>query len=247
VNARGNSTRYRALRNSTRIDRTLPIPTHIMPPLRTRPGPRRLSPVILCLGLTVAVLALQGGALGQQPHPGPFGALEQCQRIKDEIARLHCYEGVTSKPDPTSKSQSTGVGNWRLVRTPNPAGGADAVSIMQTADIAKSDLDLAGLMFRCGERNVETLVVLVRPFPPRAHPKVTAGAGGRSGQFTATVVPPGSALLLPPEASSLAAGPWQSSPELAVEVADENPIRGVIALAGLGPAYRMLVANCRSQ
>jgi hypothetical protein len=214
-----------------------------MPLMPTRCALRRLACAILCLGSSVAASAPPGKARAQQPQPAPL--LEQCRSIKDDAARLRCFENTTSTPDPAVKSQSTSSGSWRLVRTPNPAGGADAVSIMQTADIAKSDLDLAGLMLRCGERNVETLVVLIRPFPPRAHPKVTVAAGGKSGEFITTVVPPGAALLLPPEATVLAAGPWQSAAELAVQVEDEKPVRGIVSLEGLGPAYRTLTASCR--
>jgi hypothetical protein len=217
-----------------------------MPSAPARSG-RRLSLAIRCLGATAATLVLwNGGALGQQPQTPPFGAVARCQSIMDDRARLRCYAGATATPDADSRSQSSGIGTWRLVRTRNPAGGADAVSIMQTADVAKSDLDLAGLTLRCGERSIETLVVLVRPFPPRARPKVTVAAGGKSAAFTATVAPPGAALLLPPEATSLAAGPWQSFAELAVEVDDESPIRGVISLESLGPAFRALMANCRN-
>jgi hypothetical protein len=222
------------------------MPTNAMPLARTHSKIRRLASVILWLGPIAAGLALSGPAVGQ-PAPGlPSTTLEQCRSIKDDAVRLRCYESETAKPDPTVRSKSTSVRTWPLVRTPSPAGGADAVSIMQTADVAKSDIDLAGLMVRCGERNTETLVVLVRPFPPRAHPKVTVAAGGTSREFTATVVPPGAALLLPPEAAVLAAGPWQSAAELALQVDDEHPIRGVISLQGLGPAYRMLTASCRA-
>jgi hypothetical protein len=215
---------------------TLPI----MTTLSARGALRCLYRGILWLAWVAAAWAPPGNALGQQP-PSPFGALEQCSAIKDDATRLRCYENAGTN----AKSQSAGSGTWRLVRTPNPAGGADAVSIMQTADVAKSDLDLAGLMLRCGESNVETLLILVRSFPFRAHPKVTVAAGSKSGRFTATVVPPGSALLLPGEATALAAGPWQSAAELTVTVDDENPIRGAIPLAGLGPAYQRLTANCR--
>ena len=67
-------------------------------------------------------------------------------------------------------SAGRSTGTWRLVRTPNPRGGPDAVSIMQTAEPMRSDLDLAGLMLRCAERDIEVVVVLLKPFPPRAHP-----------------------------------------------------------------------------
>jgi hypothetical protein len=208
----------------------------------------RLRPPLLGLCLAgMAAMTNTGDGRAQQPPTGFSGAFERCYAIKDDAARLHCYENASSASAPNSKSRAASIGTWRLVRTPNPTGGADAISIMQTADVTKSDLDLAGLMLRCGESNVETLVVLIRPFSFYAHPKVTVAAGGKIGQFVATVVPPGSALLLPADATSLAAGPWQSSPELAVEIDGDNPMRGVIPLADLGPAYQMLVTNCRSQ
>ena len=123
---------------------------------------------------------------------------------------------------------------------------------MQTADITKSDLDLAGLMLRCGEGGVEVLVVLVDPLPPRAHPKVTVSAAGRSVDFTATVLPPGAAVLLPKEAGVLASGPWTAATELSVQIdvapADREPksVRGLIPLTGLGGALASLHGNCPS-
>jgi hypothetical protein len=219
------------------------MPINAMPLSPTRSELRRFAWVVLCLGPTLAGFALSGQARAQQAPGVPLSASEQCRSIKDAAGRLRCYEGATAKPDSTANSLSS-VRAWPLVRTPNPAGGAEAVSIMQTADTAKSDLDLAGLMLRCGERNIETLVVLIRPFPPRAHPKVRVAAGAQSREFTATVQPPGVALLLPAEATALAAGPWQSATELAVQVDDESSIRGIISLQGLGPAYRLLIENC---
>ena len=117
--------------------------------------------------------------------------------------------------------------------------------------MSKSDLDLAGLMLRCGESGVEVLLVLVRPLPPRADPKVTVSAGGRTADFTATIVPPGVAVLLPKEATTLATGVWKAAPELSVQISavqgeDERKarIRGVISLAGLGEALALLLSNC---
>jgi hypothetical protein len=138
------------------------------------------------------------------------------------------------------------------VRTPNPATGADTVSIMRTADIVKSDIDLAGLMLRCAQSNFEVIVVLVRPLPPRAHPKVTP-TGGSSVDFTATVVPPGAEVLLPADASALASGPWQTAPELSVQIAATDggepsaPVQGIIPLAGLSNAIPLLLSNCPSR
>ena len=214
---------------------------------------RRFFRILGYLGV-MAVVAMTIGETFAQP-PGPDSNFERCRAITDDAARLHCYEEATSKPANGLPPQTPGpgTGTWRLVRTPNPAGGRDAVSIMKTADVMKSDIDLAGLMLRCGESHVEVLLVLVRPLPPRAHPKVTVSAGGKSTDFTATVVPPGVEVLLPQEASALASGPWQTAPELSVQIGavegkdQPSPIQGVISLAGLGGALPLLLANCPSQ
>jgi hypothetical protein len=206
-----------------------------------------LRPAGLLLGAWLAV-----GVNGEAPAGklaqllGQDNDFERCRAIKEDGARLRCYEEAI--PNRSDKQQPSDAGTWRLVRTPNPTGGADAISIIQTADISRSDLDLAGLMIRCAETTTEVLIVLVRPFPPRAHPEVTIGAGSKHLDFTASVAAPGLMLLLPPEANALAAGPWQTEPELRIEIADERaPIHGVVPLTGLGAALRQLRLTCASK
>jgi hypothetical protein len=206
-----------------------------------------VRPAGLLLG---ALLAF--GVNGEAPAgnlaqlPGQDSDFERCRAIKEDSARLRCYEEAL--PNRADKQQPSVAGTWRLVRTPNPTGGADAISIIQTADISRSDLDLAGLMIRCAETTTEVLIVLVRPFPPRARPQVTIGTGSKRLDFTASVAPPGLMLLLPPEANALAAGSWQTEPELTIEVADEHaPIHGVVPLTGIGPALRQLRLTCASK
>src|SRR5262249_17223849 len=89
---------------------------------------------------------------------------------------------------------ATSGGSWRLVRTPDPRGGPDAVSIMQTADAARSDIDLVGLTLRCSDTGFDVLVVFLKPFPPRAHPKVKLTTGSATVHLEATVIPPGAAI-----------------------------------------------------
>jgi hypothetical protein len=216
--------------------------------------------------LYLGIIAAAGGGVGQapgQPVAGPDSNFERCRAIIEDAARLRCYEAATSNPGKAPLPQNPsptpgptvgpGTGPWRLVRTSNPAGGREAVSVMKTADLTKSDIDFAGLMLRCGDGNIEVLIVLVRPLPPRAHPKVTVTVGSKTTEFIATVVPPGAEVLLPQEASFLASGPWQAAAELAVEVGavegddQPTPIQGVISLAGLGAALARLQANCASQ
>src|ERR1700678_3016016 len=115
----------------------------------------------LCLAITAAVLIAATGAAAQEA-PKDLG---QCAAIRDSMARLRCYD---TAPSPLPPSRAQNVGSWRLVRTPNVRGGADAVSIMHIADSSRSDLDLAGLTLRCGENGIEALVVVVEPRPPRA-------------------------------------------------------------------------------
>jgi hypothetical protein len=195
----------------------------------------------LAVGVTVEAPA---GNLAQLL--GQDNDFERCRAIKEDSARLRCYEEAI--PNRSDKQQPGVAGTWRLVRTPNPTGGADAISIIQTADISRSDLDLAGLMIRCAETTTEVLIVLIRPFPPRAHPEVTIETGSKRLDFTASVAPPGLMLLLPPEANALAAGPWQTEAELSIAVADEHaPIHGVVPLVGLGASLRQLRLTCASK
>jgi len=207
-----------------------------------RPAELFLCPFFLAIFAgQVAGAAADGQRLTQLL--GPDSESQHCRTIPDSAARLRCYEATSNRSD---KQQPSAAGAWRLVRTPNPAAGPDAVSIMHTADVSRSDLDLAGLMVRCREETTEVLIVLVRPFPPRARPKVTiAVAGSGPVELTASVAAPGLLLLLPPEANSLAVGPWQTASELTIAVADEHaPIQGVVPLAGLGIALGELRQNC---
>jgi hypothetical protein len=177
-------------------------------------------------------------------------AFSRCRSITDDMARLRCFEGAADAPHPQSPPAPSppaaqAVGQWRLLRTPDPRGGADAVAIMRTADMAQSDLGFAGLMLRCGQGTIETVIVTTEPFPPRAQPKVKIVAGASEVRFDAKVVPPFSALLLPAEAIQLADGPWQSLARLSVEIDDgQNTIHGTIALMGLGPALTTLRTSC---
>jgi hypothetical protein len=217
--------------------------------------------VLIGFGLIAAAYTSIGQSFAQPA--GTDSNLERCRAITDDAARLRCYEAATAKPATSPPSQTPSpapspapnpsTGQWRLVRTPNPAGGRAAVSIVKTADVTKSDIDLAGLMLRCGDSNIEVLIVLLRPLPPRAHPKVSTAVGSQTYDFIASVVPPGAELLLPLEATALATGPWQAASDLSVEIgpveADDQPgpIRGVIPLAGLSASLLLLKANCPSQ
>jgi hypothetical protein len=206
--------------------------------------------VVIVLSTFVGWAGLMGSAklaTGQaSPLIAPNATSGNCKIMENDAARPRCYEqsSVTIAQSNTQDGPGA-VDMWRLVRTPDPIGGREAVSITRTADVSKSDLEFAGLMLRCGERSVEVLIVLVRAFPPRVHPKVQISTGSATVEFTATVVPPEVLLLLPRDATVLAAGSWQGASELAVTVEDERgPIRGVVPLAGLGHALALLKSTC---
>lgn len=156
------------------------------------------------------------------------------------------YTLVSDRPEAKTASESTE--GWRFVRTRHPQGGPDAISIMHTADTSKSDLDLAGLMLRCGDAGTEILVVLLRPFPLRARPEVTFGEGGGEIRYETTVAAPGTTVLLPVDAASLVNGPWNDLTELQIRVVDQQTsIRGVVPLAGLKSSFNGLMTNCRAR
>jgi hypothetical protein len=202
--------------------------------------------------LALVVLGTQAVSLefaSAQPH------FDRCRAIADDATRLRCFESATGQSATNAVPRAAGpeAGAWRLVRTPNPAGGPDAVSIMQTADTARSDFSLAGLALRCQDGGFEVLIVLVGALSLKAHPSVVVRTDGNRADFTATILPPGASLLLPKAASELASGPWTNATELTVQIETQqtdgapSQIRGVIPLRGLGHALPSLLANCSSQ
>jgi hypothetical protein len=204
--------------------------------------------LIRLLAVTLPTLG-PGGAVPSAAAEPSGGTVEACRAIADSAARLRCFERASSG-GPERPVLPAMPGGWRLVRTPR-AGEAEAVSIMHTADPTRSDIDLAGLMLRCAPptsgagSTPEILFVVVQPFAPHSAPDVSVTADGRAVRFVAAVVPPFTALRLPPEAGALAAGTWQRAAELAVEIAlGPVAIRGVVPVSGLEQAYQSLVAGC---
>lgn len=196
-------------------------------------------------GLALAALAATAPLRAQSDKAEAFA---RCKTIADDKTRLRCFESAAETPTLPSTPSVQPLVPWRLIRSPNPRGGLDAVAVMRTADMAQSDLGFAGLMLRCSENAVEVVVVMTEPFPPRSRARVRIIAGGQDLRFDANVVPPFSALALPAEATSLADGPWQSLPRLSIEVEhDHTPIHGTVQLAGLGSALALLRSSCPSR
>ncbi|WP_407192945.1 hypothetical protein [Bradyrhizobium sp. STM 3566] len=136
---------------------------------------------------------------------------------------------------------------WKFTRTQGTKDGESFAAIMKTADTTQSDPDFAGLIVRCAPKGkIDVLVALIRPFPPRSHPKVTiAASGGGTLTVEASMAAAGAAVLLPDEVSAFAAGKWQTTPSLSVVVREsDSEIKGTVALNGLREAYNSLQANC---
>src|SRR5262245_36999027 len=109
----------------------------------------------------------------------PVSARPPClSAAADQTARLRSFEETRPCGAQSTVLAATNAGTRLLVGTPNPRGGPDAISIMQTADTARSDIDLVGLTLRCSDTGFEVLVVFLKPFPLRTHPRVKLTSGG---------------------------------------------------------------------
>jgi hypothetical protein len=165
----------------------------------------------------------------------------------DPRDRQRCEEAFSRNVQ--SANRTTGLtGGWRLVKTADPNGGPEAVSVMHVSDTAKSDIGLAGLTLRCGRGSPEALLILLEPLPHGTNPTVTIANGPDRAQFEASAIQGGEAILLPQAASSLAAGDWQKASELSIEIAVKPvPIQGIVPIAGLSSALQILNQNCASR
>ena len=217
-----------------------------------RPFLASSATIATALAAAAAVLALgidalaPVGALAQAQRPEGLEAFERCRTITDNAARLRCFESATAgQTQPRSATGATAPGPWRLVRTPHPQGGRDAVSTIRTADLTRSDVNFAGVMLRCAERGVEVLVVLVEPLPPQTRPELTIVSGGKSTTLSGSVLPPGALVLLPAIAIDLVTGPWQAAGDISIEINEvQKPVRGAVSLSGLSAALAELMASC---
>jgi hypothetical protein len=190
--------------------------------------------------------AVPASAQNDNGRPADIPAsIERCPSITDSRARLQCYERALLGKGSASALPAKAAPAWHLVRTRNPRGGDDAVSMMRTADTTASDVDFAGAMLRCGDNALEFVLVVIRPFPPRSHPEIAITAGANELHFEGSVIPPGAELLLPVGARELAAGPLHSVRSMAVKISlDRVTIKGHLALDGLDAAVASLASNC---
>ncbi|WP_369726047.1 hypothetical protein AB8Z38_15995 [Bradyrhizobium sp. LLZ17] len=161
------------------------------------------------------------------------------------VARQQECDSAVSKQVGSGSNIILLSGGWQLVKTKDPSGGPDAVSIMHVADAKRSDIGLAGLSLQCGRQGIEILLIILERMS-RGEPKVTLTSGnGRIAVFDASVVQAGQALLLPGNAAEFASRDWQQADELSVEIEGKSTsIRGTVPIGGLAGAYRLLTESC---
>jgi hypothetical protein len=161
----------------------------------------------------------------------PFGL----QPIADKLT----LSPQTKPEDPES------LGAWRLVRSSAP-DGVESAAILHTAEFERSNSRLAGLMFRCVGRDIESIIVVVEPFPPRAHPQIVLRTEGqKEANFVGTIIPTGAGIRLPDDATKLLAGRWHTESELEIRVNDgDATFDGAILLSGLPKALQTLSSEC---
>ena len=108
--------------------------------------------------------------------------MQDCSAISNSRDRQRCEETFSQSVKASSRTAELD-GGWRLVRTPNPQGGAEAISIMHVSDTARSDFALAGLTLRCGGSDLEPLLIVLEPLPGGSHPPVTVKAGSSASSI----------------------------------------------------------------
>jgi hypothetical protein len=177
----------------------------------------------------------------------------QCQPLRADFPdcsgklaagdRQRCEDLFTRRVQSTSQTFQL-PGGWRLVKTPDPRGGPQAVSVLHTADTGKSDANFAGLTFRCSQTDIETLLILLQPLARGSKYSVRIKSGSIETHLEAKALQAGEVLLLPPSATALANGPWQTIPELLVDIAAASPIHGAVPLNGLSSALSELSQSC---
>ena len=67
-------------------------------------------------------------------------------------------------------------------------------------------------MLRCTKQGIEPVIVVVEPFSPQAHPKITLRADDLELYFEGKPLPTGAGLRVPADGLDLINGPWKGSP-----------------------------------
>jgi hypothetical protein len=205
-----------------------------------------LAPAAGRLAIAASVIFLAGIDLGRSQGVNTSADNDACRSIAEPAARAQCNEMSKMFGNPTNAQRTTLPGEWRLVRTPNPRGGIDAISVSHTAEIQKSDPNFAGIMLRCDQGQMEALVIVLEPYPPSAIIELTITRHNLPSKYRAGVVPPGVMVRLPADAATTLLAAGHQDEELTVSLASESttPTKGVVKLSGLDQAVGTLRGLC---
>jgi len=172
---------------------------------------------------------------------------DTCRVISDLTVQKQCYAIINALSNKTNAQGLTLLEGWQLVRTPDPRGGADAISISHVVDLQKSDPNLAGITLRCVDRQIELFIIVIEPYPPNIPIDLTLKLGNSSAStYRGSVVPPGIMVRLPPEAATAL---FDHRPELdylnvSLAYGTAPVTKGVIKLTGFEQAFGTLKTLC---
>lgn len=203
----------------------------------------KICAILFLLWLTGEAFPVHGQTAGTD--------MPDCSARPTSSERLHCIEEFSQRTKAVNRTSEL-PGGWRLVKTANPRGGADAVSIMHISDSAKSDLALAGLTLRCAQSGgIEALLILLEPIDRKSHVLTPIAVKIKSGEtatdFEASIVQGGEAVLLrkPPLDDVLKT--WEQAADLEIDIAADTPVRGHVAVTGLSDAMAALSQACAAR
>jgi len=151
--------------------------------------------------------------------------------------------GLANNARPTMTAAAPAQG-WQPFTAPGPDG--PVYSIMHTAEALKSDPDFAGMIVRCSPKlRLQVGFALVVPFRPHARAQVTISVStSQSHRFGATLLPPGSIVLITTDAELVARTLTESSGDVSVLIEGDHTLHGIVPLHDFRTALASLRARC---
>ncbi|MGT2437749.1 hypothetical protein ACU4GH_20155 [Bradyrhizobium betae] len=131
------------------------------------------------------------------------------------------------------------------MKSRDPSGGGEIVSVMHAVDTAKSDVGLAGMSLRCGAIGPEVILILLDRVQSTGRLSVTLKTGSINTQFEASVLQDGRAILLPLAVTAVSNAAKRGTAEVSITVNTRpQTINGIVPLAGLLSALNSLSIHC---
>jgi hypothetical protein len=189
----------------------------------------------------IALFAAVFGMAADLATATPLSCLRD--RCSSGAHRFHL--DLAESQERLSGKNPDGPNPWRQFETARP-GGSVVSAISRTADEFHSDAGFAGVTIRCNESgDLDLVLVLLEAFPAKSMVNVVLGSAPDANRYTANVLAPGLALLLPDQNLKSASSPWQKSKELEIEIdGPQKHIHGVVDLDGIHEALLELLTKC---